>query len=285
MVQSISRAQVHQRLHAIRTAQKNIRDRIKQIQEQLKRLESEPGSPVWVTFRRTQNVEELRSRFPTLPKALQHDVQMLKSQTRDLQRQALHVRTHAAQQASHDFKKRLEEALKRAEQHGTMPESELATLRSDGETVLKQFVGILDSNPSPKNIGLVLSELEIPLLLGADSEGGACGDAARAVSRASERIVERRERAFRQNAGEANFDKLLQARALAQQVGGKSQETPAGWKPVNKTHIVAPGDTLAEISKRYYKKPGFWDIIYIENYGVIGDDVRSLRVGTTLKIP
>ena len=228
---------------------------------------------------------ELRSQFPTLRKALQYDLQILKSQNRDLQRQALRLRTQAARQRSRDFRKRLKETLRRAEQQGTIPESELAELLSDAESVLRELVGILNSDPTPKNIELVLSELEIPMLLSDDSEGGASGDAWRAVDRASGKIVKRNEKVFRQNPSEGNFDKMLQAKAMAQHIGSTREDKPANWRPANTTHVVASGDTLAKISERYYRSPGFWDIIYLENYGWIGDDVRSLRIGTELRIP
>jgi nucleoid-associated protein YgaU len=210
---------------------------------------------------------------------------MLEAQNRDLRRQALRLRTRAARQRSRDFRKRLKEALKSAEQQGTIPESELAELLSDAESVLRERVGILNSDPTPKNIEPVLSELEILMLLSDDTEGGASGDAWRAVHRASGKIVERNEKVFRQNPNEANFDKMLQAKTMAQHIGTTREDKPANWRPANTAHVVESGDTLAKISERFYRSPAFWDIIYLENYSLIGDNVRSLRIGTELKIP
>lgn len=59
---------------------------------------------------------------------------------------------------------------------------------------------------------------------------------------------------------------------------------PKGWKPANTTHPVVSGDTLSAIAERYCGNKSFRDVIYYENYGLIRDDVRNLRIGTILKI-
>lgn len=285
MNQQISPAQTRQQLQSIRSAQTLVREKIKRIQEQLKRLESEPGSPPWVTFRRVRTVEELRSHHPTLQQALKQDLMLLKSHMRDLGKQVIGLRTKAAKQASRDFARRLEEVLKNAEKTGSLSDAELAELRAEAEDVLKQFVGILNSAPSEKNIELVLGELETPLLLGSDLDSGTTGEALRAVARASEKLVEQKEKAFRNNPTAANLDKLLQSKATAQTVGGQTRDRPKDWKPANTKHPVVAGDTLSSISERYYGDRSHWDVIYYANYGAIGDDVKQLRVGITLAIP
>jgi hypothetical protein len=42
---------------------------------------------------------------------------------------------------------------------------------------------------------------------------------------------------------------------------------PQGFRdaPRGTTHIVKPGETLSQISARYYGKPGYWDIILLRN--------------------
>jgi nucleoid-associated protein YgaU len=285
MIQARNPMQVRQQLHSIRDAQKKIRDKINHIKKQLKRLETLPGTQPWRSFHRAQTVKELKSPFPTLKDALKHDLMVLKSELRNLGRKGISVRIQGADRANKDFEKELEKKLKEAEKDGSLPENELAELRSKAESVVKQYVGILNAAPSEKNIERVLDKLETPLLLGSDTESGTCGEALRAVASAAEKLVVQKEKAFRKNPTADNFDQLLQSKATAATVGGKTQGQPADWKPAQTSHKVIPGDTLSGIAKRYYENMSHWDVIYMENYGVIGDDVRQLRVGITLKIP
>ena len=102
---------------------------------------------------------------------------------------------------------------------------------------------------------------------------------------ASSKLQDAAESTFRRNPKAANFDKFLRSRSLTQQLGGSDQPKRQGWKSANTTHTVASGDTLSGLSKKYYGNPGFWDFIYLENYGSIGDNARSLKIGVELRIP
>lgn len=53
----------------------------------------------------------------------------------------------------------------------------------------------------------------------------------------------------------------------------------------NRYHIVKAGDTLANISVKYYARSDKWYIIYHANETVIGMDPHILRVGMRLLIP
>lgn len=92
---------------------------------------------------------------------------------------------------------------------------------------------------------------------------------------------------FRQRPTMANFEKLLRAKRLTTQPGGSSREKPAGWRGAKRgtTHTVSKGDSLAGISQQYYGSPGYWDIIYIENSKIIGNNPKDLKVGLKLVIP
>jgi hypothetical protein len=287
MIQARNSMQVRQQIQSIRDAQKKIRDKIEHIKQQLRRLETIPGTQPWVSFNRVQTVRELKSPLPhlTLKDVLKHDLMALKSQLRDLDRKSMTVRVQAADGASRDFEKELEKKLKDAEKDGSLPENELAELRSKAESIIKQYVDILNAHPSEKNIERVLDKLETPLLLGSDTDSGICGEALRSVASASEKLVAQKEKTFRMNPTADNFDTLLQSKDTAQLVGGKTRWQPTDWKPARTTHKVVKGDTLSKIAKRYYGSMSHWDVIYMENYGVIGDDVRQLRVDITLRIP
>jgi hypothetical protein len=285
MAHTNDRQKTHQKIRSIRNAQRKIRDRIKQIIKQLKHLESIPGSQPWVTFRRVQTIKELNSPHHTLKSALKQDLIVLKSELRQLHRDVLNVRLQPAERANQDFEKELERTLKVAEKDGTLAEGDLVELRAKAESVLQQYVNILKVAPTEKNIERVLSKAETPLLLGSDTDSGTCGKALNAVAGASEKLVAHKDRLFRKNPTVDNFDKLLQSKANAQLVGGRISWQPKNWKPARTTHKVRAGETLSILAKRYYGNMGHWDVIYLENFGVIGDDLKKLRVGITLTIP
>lgn len=51
------------------------------------------------------------------------------------------------------------------------------------------------------------------------------------------------------------------------------------------THVVASGDTLASIARKYFGNTKHWERIYSENRSVIGADPAALKVGQKLRIP
>ena len=59
---------------------------------------------------------------------------------------------------------------------------------------------------------------------------------------------------------------------------------PAPAAPTARTHVIAAGDTLSQISVKYYGTPGRWTDILAANRDVLRDE-KSLIVGRTLKIP
>jgi nucleoid-associated protein YgaU len=59
---------------------------------------------------------------------------------------------------------------------------------------------------------------------------------------------------------------------------------PPAPAPAPRTHVVAEGDTLTKISRKYYGSSGRWEDILNANRDVVKDE-KSLVVGSTLKIP
>jgi nucleoid-associated protein YgaU len=72
-----------------------------------------------------------------------------------------------------------------------------------------------------------------------------------------------------------------QAAASAAPVAAAPQAAPP---PAAKTYVVAEGDTLTRISRKFYGSSGRWEEILKANHGVLKDE-KSLVVGSTLKIP
>ena len=67
----------------------------------------------------------------------------------------------------------------------------------------------------------------------------------------------------------------------------RSEKTPdASKKPVHasRTYVVRDGDTLASISRKFYKSSGRWKKIRDANRSIV-DDPGKLRAGQTLTIP
>jgi len=286
-----NKAQVLNCLQAIRKAQQQISKRIRAVQEQLKLVESYTSAQPWVTFSRVQRVADLQSPFSNLREALTHDLFILKNQMIELKGEARRLEYTAARQragqASTDFRKTLGETLKRAEQHGYLEEEKLGALLKQSEKVLEQLVGLLEANPSTKNIGMVLDVMETSMLLDFDRMSGTCGRAWRSLGRAADKLQDGVERNFRKNPTVANFDKLLQAKQISMQIGGSLRGRPAGWRGAKSgtVHTVSEGDSLSGISQKYYGSPAYWDIIYMENCKIIGDNPDNLRVGLKVVIP
>jgi LysM repeat protein len=69
----------------------------------------------------------------------------------------------------------------------------------------------------------------------------------------------------------------------AQSGGPPPQEATAG-KSSSRTYIVQTGDTLASISRKFYKSPARWKKILNANRKSI-DDPEKLRIGQSLIIP
>ena len=130
-------------------------------------------------------------------------------------------------------------------------------MRKEANQVLKQFVGVLEANPSPKNAGAVPEGMEIPILLGADADSGACSMAWKALGKAGETIHGRSEQDFRRSPTADNFGKMLEAKVFIQQIGGDSESRPAGWKAAGGVaYVVKTGESLGGISKQFYGSPG-----------------------------
>ncbi len=271
-------------LAAIETARQKILKKMRAIREQLKRLQGYPSTQPWISYKRASKVSELRSKHTNIKDALRHDLLILRSKLRDLNRQAKQTR---AAQARANFQTMADRILKEAEKKGYLDPDKQAALIKESERVLRMFVGILAANPSAKNIDSVLGRLGDTLILGGDSSSDDCRRAWWALKDAGGKLDKKADNNFRKNPTAENFDKLLRKKELSMLLGGKIKWEPEGWRPVKLAtpHIVARGDTLSSIAQRYYGNPSYWDVIYLENSDTIGDNPDELRIGLQLKIP
>ena len=67
--------------------------------------------------------------------------------------------------------------------------------------------------------------------------------------------------------------------------GSGTSGQAAAPAPKSLTHIVKPGETLASISKRYYKTTDKWEMLFRINKETIGADPDDLEAGMKLTIP
>jgi nucleoid-associated protein YgaU len=71
---------------------------------------------------------------------------------------------------------------------------------------------------------------------------------------------------------------------MAQEAPPAAAPAPAPAPPAPKTYVVAEGDTLTRISRKFYGSSSRWEDILNANRDVLKDE-KSLVVGSTLKIP
>jgi nucleoid-associated protein YgaU len=274
-------------LASVQRTRQQISQRIKEIERQLEVVEKVPSTQPWTSSGHITDIKDLRTKSRNLRQALEQDLRLLKEEMKRLGVEAKGLERKQARRqadkASHDFEKRAKETLK-GDGSGGMSEKQLDAVREEAEDVLERYTDILDSNPNEGNARNVLRHMETPYASGSSSDGGACARAWNSLGRAARVMEARAAKNFRKNPTVENFEKKLKSWEFTLTTGGEPTERPAGWKPANTTHIVGPGDSLAGISKRYYKDPGYWDIIYLANVKAVGNP-RHLILNTVLKIP
>ena len=276
--------QISYRLRAIEATKQKIIKKMRAIREQLKIIQGYPSTHPWISYKRVTKISELRSPHRTLKDALRHDLLTLKAQLRDLNKQSNQLR---AAQVRANFGRKANKILKEAEKQGYLDPEKQETLIKESERALRKLTGILGANPSGKNIDAILGQLQDNICIGGDDSSDANRRAWQALRMAGGKLDKKADKNFRKNPKAENFDKLLHAKEFNMLIGGKIKWKPDGWQPADPgtIHKVAKGDTLSGISQKYYKNPGYWDVIYLENSHIIGENPNDLKIGLQLKIP
>jgi len=276
------------RVRQMDEAQRVISERIEKLIRELERIGTGTLPNYWVVV----DPGKAGARFISRKRELMMAVRRLRSLLQDLNREerALareKVRDEALRRQART-RATMGRILHRGEKRGRLTPEEEAALRRRAERNVNTGLGLLGTNPSPQNMKNVLQALEDLFLLGGDP---ALGDkAVAAVGKAARKNTEKAEQRFRQSPTQDNFKKIMEGRAAMQALGEETKgvgQRPPGFKPAppGTRHEVRRGDTLAKISEEYYGSSSFWDIIYLENVGVIGGDVTRLQAGTKLVIP
>jgi len=155
------------------------------------------------------------------------------------------------------------------------------------DKMLDKSIDEVNANPSEKTLRVMFGDLAASQLLGSEQEERLTDEAMKAAVKATKIIKDKTEKEFRRVPTKENLRKLLNKMALHQLVGGSDEDPLHGVNrllPPGK-YTVIPGDSLSKISEKYYGSPGYWDVIYLSNLGLIGNNPDVIRPGITLDIP
>ncbi len=272
----------------VKSRQQRIVQEINKVKSQLLRIEEGkiPASQPFISFKASSNIRDLRSPHRNLKEALQYDLHVLQNLFKQLESEKRNKKEKLARKEVAQIRERISRHLISAARDGVLDDQETKKGLALAQSALKSSILVLKVNPSNQNIKTTLDSLANALVFGADIERGIGAEAYKALTEASKTRHANADTHFRNSPNTKNLAQILQELALAQAFGAEISDKPIGWKPVgNKSHSVAPGDTLSGLSDQYYSKKGYWDVIYLENFGVIGDKPDQLKIGTVLVIP
>lgn len=276
-------------LNNIRSIQRRIKrqiDRVKEVLQKIEDGEISQNQP-FIGLGSTGSIEGLQSPHRNLKEALQHDLhilqQILKQSNAERRKMVEQTTRRKITKARGNIRSYLNESA----QDGDLDEKERKKALAMAHKVLKSSITMLKNNPSKRNMQTALTSLGDALRLGSNTERGESADAFREIKIAAKTRHSKAEQSFRNAPTASKLGKLLQETELSQLVGVEgSNDKPAGWKSAGNLRCTTePGDTLSGLSEKYYGKPGFWDVIYLENFGKIGNNPDQLRTGIEIVIP
>jgi len=190
-------------------------------------------------------------------------------------------------------KKGIKKALLEAEKKMLVNEDDpkaqslLKAASKAADKMLEKSIDEANANPSEKTLRVMFGDLAASQLLGSEQEEQLTEKGMKAAVKCTKILKDKTEREFRRVPIKENFKKFLDKIALHQAVGGSYEDPLRGVNrllPPGK-YTVVPGDSLSKISEKYYGVPGYWDVIYLANYGLIGKNPDVIRPGITLDIP
>jgi len=278
------------RMHAIREAQARIRNTIAALRNRLATLQGRQS--VLLDLLVVDHSVDGSVGYRTFREALRRDIWILQHELANLGAQLTAVQKQEARwkavTASGDFKWKLNKLVEEGEREGSLDHAKLETLRGEAERALDRWIVALHRDPSEKNIHGVLEQLANNATVGFDVSSKA-EQAWNALRGAAGKRLAAAEANFRRDPTVENFRHYLDRAAEAQQLGdeGVSLAPPPGLRRlrVEKTYKVAPGDSLASISRNFYGSAGYWDLIFFANQQQIGGNPDRLTAGVILTIP
>jgi nucleoid-associated protein YgaU len=187
------------------------------------------------------------------------------------------------------IKKALLDAEKKmlANEDDPQAQSLLKAAGKAADKMLEKSIDEVNANPSEKTLRVMFGDMAASQLLGSEQEEQLTEKAIKAAVKATKILKDKTEKQFRRVPIKENFKKLLNKMALHQFVGGSDDDPLKGVNrllPPGKYPVI-PGDTLSKISEKYYGSPGYWDVIYLSNSGLIGKNPDVIRPDIMLDIP
>jgi len=260
-------------------------DRVKSLLLQIEQGKISANTP-FISTKRVSEVIELRSPYKTFKEALQHDLKELQYHFNQLKRDMVVAKEGIFKMNIANTQLQYDRHWKSATKDGVLDQQEIEKGLELAQRALRDCIRLVKVNPSEANIGITLHWMEDALRNGADLDKGDSADALNAIKEASAIRYSQADNNFRKTPSVKNLDRALHELELTEILGAEVSRKPAGWKPAgNIKHHVRSGDTLSSLSKQYYGNIGYWDIIYFENFGSIGQNPNFLKVGTVLTIP
>jgi hypothetical protein len=140
-------------------------------------------------------------------------------------------------------------------------------------------------NPSKKALRGLVGDIAVLQLYGTDEEKEKEG--MNAAVECGGILKDKSEKTFRSTPTKESFEKLLESKVDYQALGGSEEDPLRGVRRLRPPgpYTVAPSDTLSSISKMFYGSEGYWDVIYMNNVRVIGNNPDFIHPGITLHIP
>jgi hypothetical protein len=273
--------------------------RIRQIEDQQKAIEKYIGNVLfdlgrldrgelvdyWVHIKNSGKSTSYRRVLEDRLAQLRRHMRQLNRQKRDVR---IAVLRNTARKIGSTNRIAARKILQRAEKRGELTSDEERKLVQYARQTMRASLRLLDKNPSRRNIRAALNAAGDYMKAGGDESGSK--EAFKALAKAAARRYRRAEHDFRKNPNGQNLKRLLRAHAqgdvLCQgfmEFPPKPQGLRVSWP--ERTHVVKKGETLPTISKLYYGSEEYWDIIFVANYGLIGDNYKHLRPDVALYIP
>jgi LysM repeat protein len=173
--------------------------------------------------------------------------------------------------------------LFRGDYHRSSSEDAFKALSNAGAKWVAQGKEQFSKDPTAENLKSLLDQTGKAALLGTSDEALEIIDV---VKQNAEKLKENAEDIFRQQPTIENFTVMEETDKFCFRLGKQPFPfPPVGLPPVSAgtIHVVKPGETLSAISKKYFGRPGYWDVIYRRNRDLIKNP-DSLAPGTKLVI-
>ena len=143
----------------------------------------------------------------------------------------------------------------------------------------RRYLALAPNGSNAKDVPAILKRNELKLLTSLNHGG--------TIPQKDAASLKNQNLALAKQNAEIKEQLRLALQGQQQRQKGKTPEPQGAQKPIPpgaKTYVVARGDTLASISRKFYKNPGRWKDIQDANFNML-EGTAKLKTGMTLMIP